>query len=305
MRRVLKWIGWVLLALLAVVAVLVASDWDNIQRHFLGGVKVYESAPPTLPAEVKRPAILVFSKTNGYRHEESIAKASALLQAQAKAAGWGIYETENGAAFSPAILARFDAIVFNNVSGDVFTPDQRAAFKAFVEGGGGFVAMHASGGDFSYAWDWYVNELIGAQFIGHPMKPQFQKATVRVTDKTHPSTATLPDSFERTDEWYSFDRVPPKPGYHVLMTLDETTYRTVFEPTFFYSKDIAMGQEHPIAWWHCQGKGRAIYNAMGHMPETYAEPAYQAMLSGAIRWALRLEGQGCEIPATLAKGAVQ
>jgi uncharacterized protein len=305
MRRVLKWIGRLLLLLLVVVAVVVALNWDTIQRHFLGGVKVYETTPPTLPTEIKRPAILVFSKTNGYRHDDSIARASTLLQSQAKQAGWGIYETENGAAFSPEILSRFDAVIFNNVSGDVFTEGQRAAFKGYVEGGGGFVGLHASGGDFSYAWDWYVKDLIGAQFIGHPMNPQFQKATVHVTDKSHPSTATLPDSLDRTDEWYSFDRVPAKPGYHVLMTLDESTYRTVFEPVSFYSKNIAMGKEHPIAWWHCQGKGRAIYNAMGHVPDTYAEPAYQAMLSGAIKWALRLEGEGCEIPPTLVKGAAK
>ncbi len=302
MRKVLKIFGWLLIALLLFIAGSVAFNWDTIQRHFLGGVKVYESKPPVLPSEIKRPAILVFSKTNGYRHEESIARAGALLQSQAKAAGWGIYQTENGAAFTPAILSRFNAVVFNNVSGDVFTPDQRAAFKAYVEGGGGFVALHASGGDFSYAWPWYVNELIGAQFIGHPMNPQFQNAKVNVVDKTNPMTATLPDTLERTDEWYSFDKVVPKPGYHVLMTLDEKTYRTVFEPTSFYSKNIAMGAEHPIAWWHCQGKGRAIYNAMGHTKETYAEPAYQAMLLGAIKWALRLDGTGCEIPSTLAKG---
>ncbi len=303
MRKLFKWIGILLLLLLVFIAATAALNWDTIQRHFLGGVKVYETTPPAQMPEIKRPAILVFSKTNGYRHEDSIAKASALLKTQAKAAGWGIYETENGAAFSPAILSRFDAVVFNNVSGDVFTAEQRAAFKAFVEGGGGFVGMHASGGDFSYAWDWYVKDLIGAQFIGHPMNPQFQKAKVNVVDKTHPSTATLPNVIERTDEWYSFDRVPPKPGYHVLMTLDESTYRTVFEPAFFYSKNIAMGKEHPISWWHCQGKGRAIYNAMGHMPETYAEPAYQAMLMGAIKWALRQEGEGCSPNTAPAKEA--
>jgi uncharacterized protein len=304
-RTILKWVLRLVLLFAVILAILIAWNFDTIQRHFLGGVKVYETKPPAMPSAIKRPAILVFSKTNGYRHEDSIKAAGGLLSAQAKAAGWGYFQTENGAAFNPDILSRFDAVVFNNVSGDPFTADQRAAFKAYVENGGGFVAIHASGGDFSYAWDWYVNELIGTQFIGHPMNPQFQKARVNVVDKSHPATASLPDTLERTDEWYSFAKPPRRPDYHVLMTLDESTYRTVFEPSIVYSKNIAMGKDHPITWWHCQGKGRAFYTAMGHTKESYAEPAYQSVLAGAVRWALRLEGQGCATPSALVKNGKQ
>jgi uncharacterized protein len=304
-RSILKWLLRLVLLLIVILAIFIAWNYDTIQRHFLGGVKVYETTPPAMPADIKRPAILVFSKTNGYRHDDSIKAANALLAAQAKTAGWGIFQTENGATFNPANLAKFDAVIFNNVSGDVFTAGQRQAFKDYIENGGGFVGIHASGGDFSYDWKWYVNDLIGTQFIGHPMNPQFQKATVHVIDKSHPATAKLPDTFERTDENYSFATQPRNPDYHVLMTLDESTYRTVFEPAFFYSKNIAMGKVHPIAWWHCQGKGRAYYNAMGHMKESYAEPAFQTALAGAIRWAIRLEGTGCEIPAALVKATAQ
>jgi uncharacterized protein len=302
-RIFFRWLLRGLLLLLAVLAITVVWNWDTIQRHFLGGVKVYEKSPPAMPADIKRPSIIVFSKTNGYRHEDSIKAAGGLLAEQAKAAGWGYFQTENGAAFNAETLSKFDAVVFNNVSGDVFTADQRAAFKNYIENGGGFVGIHASGGDFSYAWDWYVKELIGTQFIGHPMNPQFQEATVNVVDKTHPATAKLPDVVVRTDEHYSFAPQLRNPDYHVLMTLDESTYRPVFEPAFFYSKNIAMGKLHPIAWWHCQGKGRAYYNAMGHTKESYAEPAFQSALSGAVRWALRLEGTGCEIPPTLVKAS--
>ncbi len=71
-----------------------------------------------------------------------------------------------------------------------------------------------------------------------------------------------------------------------------------------------MGADHPIAWWHCQGKGRAYYNAMGHTKESYAEPLFQAALAGAVRWAARLEGEGCPImsappPTAEPKGTIQ
>ncbi len=306
MRKLLKILGWGVLALFAILAVLVAMNWNIVQRVFLGGVKVYEATPPMLPTDIKRPAILVFSKTNGFRHVEAIPAANALFASMAKTNGWGYFQTENGATFSPEILARFDTVVFNNVSGDVFKPEQRAALKAFMEKGGGFVGIHGAGGDMSYAWDWYVNELIGTQFIGHPMNPQFQKATIRVESKANPATKDLPDAWERIDEWYSFSKSARKPGYSVLATLDESTY----SPKGMFSTDLKMGKDHPIIWSHCVGKGRALYSALGHQAEAYAEPAHQSLLTGAIKWSLRLEGEGCDIPPapvspTSAKGPKQ
>ena len=64
LRKILKVLGWLLLALLLLFAFGLWRNWDTVQRVFLGGVKVYESEAPTLPADIKRPAILVFSKAN-------------------------------------------------------------------------------------------------------------------------------------------------------------------------------------------------------------------------------------------------
>lgn len=292
-RKVLRVVLWVILAILVLFAASVAWNWNTIQRVFLGGVKVYEKTPPALPAEIARPAILVFSKTNGFRHEEAIPAANALFADMAKTHGWGYFQTENGATFDPAILSRFDAVVFNNVSGDVFTPEQRAAFKAFLENGGGFVGIHGSGGDMSYDWKWYVDDLIGAQFKGHPMDPQFQEATVRTEDKGHPATAGLPDSWQRIDEWYAFDKSARRPGYHVLLTLDEKSYAN----HKLMGRDLRMGDDHPIAWWHCIGKGRVFYSAMGHQASAYAEPEYRKILLGATEWALKKDGPDCTAPA--------
>ncbi len=288
MRRALRWIGRGLLVLALLIGVLIFWQWDLFQRLFMGGVKVYETTPPVLPANIKRPAILVFTKTNGFRHAETIVAANKLLENLATKNGWGYYQTENGATFSPALLAQFDSIVFNNVSGDPFTPEQRAAFKAHLEGGAGFVGIHGSGGDFSYAWDWYVNDLIGAQFIGHIMSPQFQNAKVVFENRTHPAVKDLPDSLIRKDEWYSFDKSVRTKGYNILGTLDEKSYSA----KGMFGKDIAMG-DHPVLWSHCIGKGRAFFSAMGHLPEAYAEPHHQTLLNGAIKWSLRQEGEGC------------
>jgi uncharacterized protein len=49
--------------------------------------------------------------------------------------------------FNAADLKRFDAVVWNNVSGDVLTIPQRSDFKAYIENGGGFAGFHGSAGD--------------------------------------------------------------------------------------------------------------------------------------------------------------
>jgi type 1 glutamine amidotransferase len=285
MKRILGWSVVVLLALLAIFVV------RNYQRVALGGVKVYETAPPRLPDLIQRPAILVFSKTNGFRHEEAIPAANALFAKLATQQGWGCFQTENGAVFNHDDLSRFDAVVFNNVSGDVFTAGQRAAFEKFLKEGGGFVGVHGSGGDMTYNWRWYVEDVIGAQFKGHPMFPQFQQAKVRIEDRSHAATREMPAEWVRTDEWYSFEKSPRREGYNILAALDEKSY----EPKGLFGKDLSMGEDHPIMWWHCVGRGRVFYSALGHQGEAYAEPQHVAMLLGAVTWALRREGGECAV----------
>jgi type 1 glutamine amidotransferase len=287
---------WVLLAIVALFAIQTVRYWDTIQRVFLGGVKVYETTPPAIPSDLKRPAILVFSKTNGFRHEEAIPAGNALFTDMAQKNGWGIFKTENGATFSPEILSRFDAVVFNNTSGDVFTPDQRQAFQGFLENGGGFVGIHAAGDSSREAWKWYTDELIGTHFTQHTMKPQFQKATVKIEDAAHPATKGLPSSWDRTEEWYSFDKSPRGGGAHILATVDEKTYN----PEGMFGKDLRMG-DHPAVWTRCVGKGRVLYSIMGHQASAFAEPEYRQLLQGALNWVMRKEGEGCDPAPAAAK----
>lgn len=292
----MKIAGWIVLVLLLLLAVRLWQHWDTVQRVFLGGVKVYETVPPQLPADIQRPAFLVFSKTNAFRHEEAIPAAAQMFEALAREKGWGIYQTENGAAFMPEILARFDAVVFSNVSGDVFTPDQRKAFETWMESGGGYVGIHAAGDSSHKAWDWYMTEIIGTTFTQHTLDPQFQEALVVTEDKDHPVTRGLPASWRRIEEWYSFDRSPRKTGAHVLITVDESTYN----PVGMFGMDLRMG-DHPMVWTRCVGaegsrRGRVLYSAFGHRAEAFAEPEHRHLLANGLAWAMRLKGSECDAP---------
>jgi type 1 glutamine amidotransferase len=281
---------WIARALLLAITSCVAGC-DDLRAIF--PAKIYETEPPELPSDLAKPAILIFTKTNGFRHKEAIPAGLELFEAIAKRRGWSLFHTENGAVFNRDQLSRFDATIWHNTSGDTLNEEQKVAFKEWLAAGGGFVGIHGAGGDFSYDWDWYVDELIGAQFIGHTMSPQFQDAKAVIEDDTHPATSAIGQSWIQNEEWYSFDgSVRDKPGYNVLVSVDESTYSPIMK-MFFVGDDIAMG-DHPVVWTHCVGRGRALYSALGHQASAYAMEENAKLLEGAAAWAARLEGTGCE-----------
>lgn len=244
----------------------------------------YDDGEPALSVPPGAPRLLVFEKINGFSHGPAVPAARAALQAMAQRLGWSVTVTDHGGVMSPDSLRRFDVVVFNNVSGDVLTLSQRAAFRAFVEGGGGFVGFHGSGGDGHSFWDWYVDTLVGARFKGHPMHPQFQDGRIVVEDRGHPVVAGLGAGWTMSDEWYSFKNNPRASGARVLATLDERSYQP---------GDLAMGSDHPIAWTRCVGRGRSFYSAIGHRPEAYAQPQHVRLLEQAVVWAARPGSTDC------------
>jgi uncharacterized protein len=252
----------------------------------------YDSTPPRLTIPAGRrgaPRVLLFEKINGFKDTPSVDAARAALETMAQRNGWSLVTTDKGSAFTPAILRRFDAVIWNNISGDVLTLSQRRNFQTWMEHGGGFIGIHGSAGDPVYFWDWYVDTLLGARFAGHPMNPQFQTATVKLDDKAHPAALGLPASWEMNEEWYSFKSNPRTTGSRIIATLDETTYK----PDGGFGQALRMGADHPIVWSRCIGRGRMFYSAIGHRPERYSDAVYVQMLEQAVGWAAGKSGEDC------------
>jgi type 1 glutamine amidotransferase len=236
----------------------------------------------------KRPAVLVFNKTNGFRHEEAIPEADRVFSELAAENGWDVFVTDDAEVHEPDTLEKFQLVIWNNVSGDVLTLEQRESLRRWLESGGGWLGIHGSGGDLSYDWHWYVDTLIGTQFHGHTLDPQFQDAELVVADATQPLTAHMASpSLMPAEEWYAFASNPRDKGYEILLTLDKRSYITKGEISPGWIDD--MKGEHPQVWRHCQGKGRAIYSAIGHQPETYELPDYRELLKRAMCWAIAVD----------------
>lgn len=225
--------------------------------------------------------VLVFTKTAGFRHD-SIPSGLAMLQELGNAANLEIEATEDAASFTPATLSAYNAIVWLNTTGDVLNPSQQDAFRAYMEAGGGYVGIH-SAADTEHDWAWY-GELLGAGawFRSHPA---IQTAEVIVEDTGHSSTAHLASRFSFTDEWYNFQG-NPRASVTVLLAIDETTY----DPG-----PDRMG-DHPIAWYHQIGDGRAWYTNLGHRDETYADEAFRRHVLGGLLWASGCDAECVQTP---------
>ena len=252
---------------------------------------VYETVPPEFP-EFTRPAVLVLHKANGFVHTDAIPAADAMLRRIAEQQGWDIFITDNAASHNTHDLSRFILVVWNNTSGDILTESQRADFKAWIENGGGWIGIHNAGGDFSYEWDWYVESLIGTQFIGHTMREQFRDADVLAADPELSITDHIPSVWRvAQEEWYAFESNPREKGHEVLLVIDESSYMDESEGRtelglkggVFYMP-FHMEGEHPLVWRHQMQKGRALYSSIGHQPATYSLPEYQELIRKAMLW---------------------
>ena len=274
---------------------------------------VVSLAAPAMAAAGEPTRILVFSRTTGFRHD-SIEPGVAAIEDLGKEHGFSVTATEDPAVFAAAKLRTYDAVVFLSTTGNPITePANRRALRRYVQGGGGFVGVHAASdqNDESRAtWPWF-GTLLGAYFSGHPLydaRPTGDEScaiagvvschpgAIHLEDARHPATRPVVEDnavlgakgaqrrfWDVYDEFYGFG-ANPRDHVHVLATLDERSY--LGDPRLRSELDPGrMGRDHPIAWCHTVGQGRSFYTALGHDASLFADPRYLDHLLGGILWA--------------------
>ena len=212
--------------------------------------------------------VLVFSKTDGFRHESIHEGVDAIKNLGIKHS-FGVTWTDDAKVFNEEQLSEFDVVVFLNNSGDILNEEQQKSFRQLINKGGGFVGVHGAT-TVERDWPWY-GKLVGRYFAQHP---EIQTAEIKVIDKNFPATYHLNDTWLWTDEWYEFEEQLAD-DLNVLITVDETTYE----------QTEGMGDFHPLAWYHEFDGGRAFYTALGHIGVSYSDPDFLNHIYGGIYWA--------------------
>lgn len=187
---------------------------------------------------------------------------------------------------NPENLKRYDAVIFNNTTGELPLPD-KAAFLQWIADGHGFVGIHAATDTFRghKPLDQYI-QMVGAEFASHG--PQVEVEIIN-HDPNHPACRHLPKSFRVFDEIYLFNGFE-RDKVHCLLGLDK-------------HPNTKQAGYYPIAWCKRYGKGRVFYTSLGHrediwdthwqqtprMNDPETAEAFQRHLLGGILWVLGLD----------------
>lgn len=224
------------------------------------------------PAKIN---ILVFSKTNGFRHN-SIPAGIKMISELGQNENWIVTCTENANIFTSEFMNQIDVAVFLNPTKDVLDDKQQKAFEKFIKLGKGFVGIHAAT-DCEYDWPWYGG-LSGAYFSTHPPA---QEGTVIIEDTNHPAMKPFEgmSKYITFDEWYSFTE-NPRGKVHVLASLDESSIKKE------KNSDWRMG-DHPVIWYQEYDGARSFYTVFGHTSEAFEDENVQKHIAAAINWAAK------------------
>ena len=185
-----------------------------------------------------------------------------------------------GAQFTPANLDQYGAVVFLATGpASPLNDAQRNAFEAYFRDSGSFVGI-GSAIETDPSWS-FLTTILGTRSSG---RTAAQSGTVKVADRVHDATKTLPQNWERNDHFYNFTS-NVRGLSHVLSTVVEDPFGSQPQGGTVDGIDGGtMGFDHPVSWCKDYQGGRSFYTALGNTAAAY-DAQLTAHLKGAIGWA--------------------
>jgi type 1 glutamine amidotransferase len=280
MKKTIKIILWSLLSLIVLLFIAGRIFMYKVTNGFPVS---YETDVPAIEIPAGKHAVLLFSKSTGFRHGESIEAGKEAFRTLAEKNDWFLYSTEEGGVFNPDQLAKFDVVIFNNCTGRLLNEEQQNTVATYVNNGGHLVGIHGAG-DNSHHWPWYEDNFIGAHFSHHALDPHLQLAEINLNPVPDSSiTEGLHAKWSLADEWYVFFENPKDKGFAILYTIDGDAISPNGNMLWMKDKNFGMGKDHPVAWYRSTGKGRTFYTSMGHDAEAWKQDAFIKMIENASK----------------------
>jgi type 1 glutamine amidotransferase/HEAT repeat protein len=242
--------------------------------------KIEQAVPKKATAKPEKPRrVLIFSQTLKYHHA-SIPYADKAFELMGKATGaYTVDASSDPAVLAPENLAKYDALLLNNPTGDwLTTPSMRQGLLDFVNNGKGLMGIHAAT-DGNYAWPEF-GQLIGGYFDGHPWR-NTDTVTLKINQPDHPVTkAFAGQPLEINDEMYQMMDPYSPDAVLELVSLDT-------DKTDMTKKGIKRTDgDFPVSWVKNYGKGRVFYTSLGHNEHIYSNPVVLQHYLDGLQFAL-------------------
>ncbi len=263
--------------------------------------KIQAALPASAPAKAKKPRkVLIFSKTNGFRHGSIAVGAKSLAMLGEKTGAYTAVHSEDDSMFEADKLKEFDAVIMLNTTGELFRPrrlpkdaeGKKAALEReerlkknlvdFVKSGKGLAGTH-SGTDTYKNWKDY-NDMMGGAFAGHPwhsLVPIKNLEPGHVVNKCFEGKG-----FSVKDEIYQF-------RLNTALATDRRMLLSLDGSKMNLKRNDGRKEFYPISWVSTYGKGRTFYCSLGHRNEIYYNPVVlQHYLAGFQYSLVDLEADG-------------
>ncbi|MDB6052986.1 MAG: Trehalose utilization [Verrucomicrobiales bacterium] len=229
--------------------------------------------------------LLFIGQAKGYQHEAiptamvtlyNLGHRSGLWNTQLRTDCTAI--TKKSLKWEAKNLDYYDAVVFFT-DGDLdMDASQKADLLSFVrDDGKGFIGIHSAAITFT-GWPEY-GEMLGGYFDGHPWG-QFNAPLV-VEDSAFPGMKSFPITFTLFDEIYQIKNYTRK-DVRVVLSLDAEKLDLTNKGVKRTDKDFA------VIWAKNYGKGRVLYNGLGHVPALWERSDFQQMWLEMVKWSMGL-----------------
>ncbi len=238
--------------------------------------------------------VLYLTKSSGFEHSvvkrdnNQLSYSEKILTELGSKYGWQVECTKDASKINAENLKNYQVVIFYT-SGDLtqsgtdaqppMKPSGEQELLQWIQDGGGFIGIHSANDSFHSQGDTISNyvKMLGGEFKTHAN--QF-KGKIEVVSKGHPALGNFPDTWETTEEWYVMKNTN-KETMHVLALLNPGEERE--------KQEVYNIPSYPIIWCSSNGKGRVVYNGLGHREDVWDSKEFQELLKANITWA---SGQG-------------
>jgi hypothetical protein len=239
--------------------------------------------------------IAFYTAKSDLAHISFVHEANQWFAQQAALHHFGYDSTNNWDNLNASYLAGYQVILFLDTRPE--KPEQREAFRQFMENGGAWMGFHFAGfaltpSVYNQDWDWYHITFLGAgQYRSNTWRPT--SAMLHVEDQKHPATHGLPPLVRSApNEWYRWTNDLRKaPDIKVLLSIDSTSFPLGTGPK---PHEIWHSGDYPVVWTNT--RYRMIYMNMGHndmdyenktnrqLSSSFSSPEQNRLILNALLW---------------------
>jgi type 1 glutamine amidotransferase len=239
----------------------------------------------TALGQERKKRLLFVGQSKGYQHEAISTAMVTFYDLGRRSGEWDtVFRTDCQAITKKPLkweaknLDDFDAVAFYS-DGELDMDDsQKTDLLSFIrDDGKGFIGIHSAAITFT-AWPEY-GAMLGGYYDGHPWG--IFDAPLVVEDHEFPGMRHLPGRFDLKDEIYQIKDYS-RDQARVLLRLDPDKLDLTLSGVHRNDRDFA------VVWAKPYGKGRVLYNGLGHRPEVWEQPEIRSMWREMIRWSIGL-----------------